>query len=118
MLSETIKEIRRKNFMNQTQFANKIGVTQGTVSQWENGLTRPNSDQLRSLSSAFSISVDDLLRGENITEPAPGVPKTREARSLAKGIDTMPEKQRIAIMNLLGGLYPGVFEKGTDEDDT
>ena len=118
MLSETIKEIRRRNFLNQTQFAQRIGVTQGTVSQWENGLTRPNSEQLRSISETFNISVDDLLRGENITEPSPGTPKTPEARLLAKGIDKMPEAQRRAIINMMTGLYPGVFEKGSEEDET
>ena len=118
MLSETIKDIRRRNFLNQTQFANKIGVTQGTVSQWENGLTRPNSEQLRSISDAFKISVDDLLRGENLIEPIQGTPKTPEARILAKGVDAMPETQRKAIMNMMEGLYPGVFKKGTEEDDT
>ena len=118
MLSETIKEIRRRNFLNQTQFANKIGVTQGSVSQWENGLTRPNSDQLRSISAAFSISVDDLLRGENVTEPSPGTPKTPEARLLAKGIDKMPETQRKAIIDMFMRLYPGMIEKGTEDDDT
>ena len=118
MLAETIKDIRRRNFLNQTQFANRIGVTQGTVSQWENGLTRPNSDQLRSISVAFNISIDDLLRGENTTEPSPGVPKTPEARLLAKGVDTMPEEQRKAFLNMMISLRPDVFKKGTDENDT
>ena len=118
MLSETIKDIRRRNFLNQTQFANRIGVTQGTVSQWENGLTRPNSEQLRSISDAFNISVDDLLRGENTVEPSPGVPKTPEARLLAKGVDTMPEEQRKAFLNMMISLRPDVFKKGTGEDDT
>lgn len=46
-------------------------------------------------------------------------PKTPEARTLAKGIDKMPQSQREAIMNLLIGLYPGLFdEKGSEEDDT
>jgi len=118
MLSDTIKDIRRRNFLNQTQFANKIGVTQGTVSQWENGLTRPNSDQLRSISEAFNVSIDDLLRGEAASFPPSGAPKTPEARLLAKGIDKMPEQQRKAIMNMMTGLYPGIFEKGNDADDT
>ena len=118
MLSETIKDIRRRNYLTQAQFAIKIGVTQGTVSQWENGITRPNSDQLRSISNVFNISVDDLLRGENIIEPAPGTPKTPEARSLARGIDKMPETQRKAILNMMTGLYPGLFEKGNEKDDT
>ena len=41
MLSDSIKDICRKNYLNQTAFANRIGVTQSAVSQWENGLTRP-----------------------------------------------------------------------------
>ena len=64
MIADTIKDIRKKNFLNQTQFANKIGVTQGSVSQWENGLTRPNSEQLKAISLAFNISTDELLEKE------------------------------------------------------
>lgn len=115
MLADTIKDIRRRNFLNQTQFANRIGVTQGTVSQWENGLTRPNADQLRSISNAFGISVDDLLHGDAEPDPRPGAPKTPEARSLANGIDKMPEEQRKAILSMMTKLYPGSFEKGTEE---
>ena len=118
MLADTIKDIRRRNYMNQSQFANKIGITQGTISQWENNLTRPNSEQLRSISSAFNISIDDLLRGENTTEPAPGVPKTKEARLLAKGVDTMPEDQRKAFLNFVISMRPDVFKKGTEDNDT
>jgi transcriptional regulator with XRE-family HTH domain len=118
MLADTIKDIRRRNYLNQTEFANKIGVTQGTVSQWEHGLTRPNSDQLRSISNVFNISIDDLLKGESLIKPFPEVPKTQEARLLAKGVDKMPEAQRKAILNMMTGLYPGQFEKGNERDDT
>lgn len=61
MIADTIKNLRRKNFLSQTAFAKKIGVTQGSVSQWENGLTSPNSEQLRSIASMFNISIDELL---------------------------------------------------------
>lgn len=61
MISETIKQIRKTHYLNQTEFANRIGVTQGAVSQWENGLTRPNLDQLRAISAAFNMSVDDIV---------------------------------------------------------
>ena len=61
MISETIKQIRKTHYLNQTEFANRIGVTQGAVSQWENGLTRPNLDQLRAISAAFNISVSDIV---------------------------------------------------------
>jgi transcriptional regulator with XRE-family HTH domain len=45
-------------------------------------------------------------------------PKTPEARILAKGIDKMPQAQREAIISMMQGLYPGLFEKGTEEDET
>lgn len=61
MISDKIKQIRRTHYLNQTEFANRIGVTQGAVSQWENGLTRPNFDQLRAISAAFNVSVNEII---------------------------------------------------------
>ena len=61
MISDVIKDIRRRHYLSQAAFAKRLGVTQGTVSQWENGLTRPNLDQLKSISAMFGISVDALL---------------------------------------------------------
>lgn len=61
LISDVIKDIRRRHYLNQTAFANKLGVTQGTVSQWENGLTRPNLDQLQSIANVFGVSIDSLL---------------------------------------------------------
>ena len=116
MLADTIKDIRRKHYLNQAAFAKMIGVTQSAVSQWENDLTRPNSYQLEAIAAAFQISIDELL-ADNIKEND-STPKTPEARLLAKGVDRMPETQRKAIINMMTGLYPGIFEKGTKENDT
>ena len=116
MLADVIKEIRKKHYLNQSAFAKKIGVTQSAVSQWENDMTRPNSYQLQAIASAFNISIDELL-DDKITETDDS-PKTPEARLLAKAIDKMPEAQRKAIINMMEGLYPGQFEKGSEEHDT
>ena len=115
MLSDTIKEIRKKHYLNQSAFAKMIGVTQSAVSQWENDLTRPNSYQLEAIASAFNISIDELLV-DKITETPSDIPKTPEARLLAKGVDTMPEDQRKAIVNMMVGLRPDVFKKGEEND--
>jgi repressor LexA len=69
MISSTIKRIRKKNYLNQTEFANRIGVTQGAVSQWENGLTRPNLDQIRAISAAFDVPVGEIV--EETTQKRP-----------------------------------------------
>ena len=117
MLADTIKEIRRKHYMNQSQFAKMIGVTQSAVSQWENDMTRPNSYQLEAIAKAFNISIDELLV-DKLTDISPEIPKTPEARLLAKGVDSMSEDQRKAFLNFVMSMRPDVFKKGTEEDET
>ena len=119
MISETVKEIRRKNFLNQTAFANKIGVTQGTVSQWENGLTRPNSEQLKAISEAFGVSVDELLAGDYQKPKQDNSPRTTEAQILATGIDKLPKEQReqaLAVVRAMFAQYQDYFDKGTADE--
>ena len=104
-------------YLNQAAFAKMIGVTQSAVSQWENDLTRPNSYQLEAIASAFNISIDELLV-DKVTENKSDIPRTPEARLLAKGVDSMPEEQRKAFLNMMISLRPDVFKKGTENDDT
>lgn len=119
MLSDVLKQIRKKNYLNQTAFANKIGVTQSAISQWENGLTSPNAEQLKSISQAFNISIDDLLQGEPVAEAkAEKAPRTAEARAVSFGMDNLTKEQRELILNMVTAMFPDKFTKGTDADDT
>lgn len=61
MLGDTIKRERLALKMSQTQLANKLHVTQGAISQWENNSTRPDMELLGELSMIFNCSVDYLL---------------------------------------------------------
>lgn len=116
MISEVIREIRKRNYLNQTEFANRIGVTQGTISQWEHNLTRPNLDQLKAISAAFNISVDDMLKGEPIKEPEKGSPKTPEARIVSGGMDRLPKDQREKILAVVRAMFSNHPELFTEED--
>lgn len=49
MLNEKIRELRKNAGYSQEQMARKLHLTQGAISQWENGLTVPAADQLASL---------------------------------------------------------------------
>ena len=105
MLSETLKTLRKHNYMNQTEFARKLGVAQATVSQWEHGLTRPNSEQLKSISNTFGVSIDDLLAGDSATKTPAEAPKTSEARILAKDVDKLPRAQREQALNVVRAMF-------------
>lgn len=66
MLSDIIKSLRKKKGLSQAQIAIKLGITQGAVSQWENGLTEPAVDQLIALAKIFDVSLYDL---KGVDEP-------------------------------------------------
>lgn len=61
MLAHNLKALREALRLNQSEFAKRIFVTQGAVSQWENGRTAPTVDQLRLIADTFSVSADALL---------------------------------------------------------
>lgn len=60
-LGENIFKLRKKQGISQEQLGELINVTRQTISNWELGETAPNSEQLKLLSKALSVSVDELL---------------------------------------------------------
>ena len=46
-ISSEIKDIRRKCLLNQTEFADAIGVSFSTVNRWENEKAIPNCQVLK-----------------------------------------------------------------------
>ena len=63
-ISEKLKEARQKSGMTQEQVADKIMVSRVTVSHWENGKSLPDIVSLISLSDLYSISLDELVKGD------------------------------------------------------
>lgn len=57
---KTIKELREAAGLTQLQLAYRLGVTPGSVSAWERGVTEPRSLQLRALAHELGVSMDDI----------------------------------------------------------
>lgn len=119
-----------------TSIADALKVSRQTVCSWKSGARSPKSPTILTIANYFKVDVAWLMGfdvqkkmgvyslvsnavnagvaiGEQLNSP-----KTPEARILAKGIDKMPQAQREAIINVMQGLYPGLFEEGSEEDDT
>lgn len=60
-LGNKILELRKKKGLSQEQLGEKVDVTRQTISNWELGETTPNPEQLKLLSKALNISIDELL---------------------------------------------------------
>ena len=61
MLSDKMLELRMSFGWTQVQLAKKLGVTNQTVSNWENDNIQPSIDMLVKLSKTFNVSTDYLL---------------------------------------------------------
>ena len=85
-LGGQIRKYRDALGLSQEELAEKIFVTRQSVSNWENGKTYPDLQSLLRLSEIFSLSLDELIKGD---------------------IETMKEeinKTEIKKMNRWGGL--------------
>ena len=61
-----IRELREKNKMTQLQLAEKLGVSDKTISKWETGKGYPDITLLEPIAKAFRISVAELISGNTI----------------------------------------------------
>lgn len=56
-----LKEMRKSRNCSQKFIADKLGITQGAISQWEQGKSMPNTDKLIELAKILHCSIDELL---------------------------------------------------------
>jgi transcriptional regulator with XRE-family HTH domain len=86
--SEKLQQLRKDNGFTQEQLAEKIFVSRTAISKWESGRGYPSLDYLKSISKLFSISIDDLLSGEELIKIAEidNQEKVRGIRDLVFGI--------------------------------
>ena len=61
-----IAELRKKQGLTQQQLADKLNLSNKTISKWESGKGYPSIDSLKEISNYFSVSIDDLLSGEKL----------------------------------------------------
>ena len=61
---ETIKRLREKKKLTQKELAEKLMVSDKTVSKWETNKGLPDLCILSELANALSVSVPELLTGD------------------------------------------------------
>ncbi|MCI9459994.1 MAG: helix-turn-helix domain-containing protein [Clostridia bacterium] len=63
-----LAELRREKNLTQNELGEQIGVTNKTVSRWENGNYLPPVEMLQILSKFFDVSINEILNGERIND--------------------------------------------------
>ena len=61
-----IATLRKEKDLTQEQLGEKLGVTNKTISRWENGNYMPDIEMLSLLSKEFDVSINELISGERL----------------------------------------------------
>lgn len=67
-IGKFIAQCRNEKNITQEELGEKLGVTNKTISIWENGHYLPDIEMMQLLSKEFSISINELISGEKIKD--------------------------------------------------
>lgn len=90
-----IRELRNAKGIKQEELSKLLGVSQGNLSNWENGVYEPDIPTLIKIADYFEVSLDCLIgREEYSHKKKPYYAELFESLS--------PHGQRLAIVNMEG----------------
>ena len=86
--NEKLQELRKQKGFTQEELAERLFVSRTAVSKWESGRGYPNIDSLKAISKLFSVTIDELLSGDELLNIAEEENKNKEncTRSLVFGL--------------------------------
>ena len=102
-----IAELRKKQGLTQQQLADKLNLSNKTISKWESGNGSPDISNLPVLAEALGISVDELLKGEiNRSEPDTNLEVSKDY-STRKALTQKQKMERaiIALAACIGAIF-------------
>lgn len=93
MFSHRLRQLRLEWGMTQAALAKHLGVSQGTVGNWEGGKREPDFTTVARLAALFGTTADDLI----------GNPPTKAETKLillARKAEHIPEQERENILRV------------------
>lgn len=67
-IGKFIAECRRQRKLTQSELGERLGVTEKSISNWENGRNMPDLSLFKPLCEELNISLNDLMSGEKVKE--------------------------------------------------
>ena len=64
--NEKLQQLRTEKGLTQEQLAEQLYVSRTAISKWESGKGYPNIESLKCISKFFSVTIDELLSGEEL----------------------------------------------------
>ena len=78
---EKLQELRKQKGLTQEELAEFLFVSRTAVSKWESGRGYPGIDCLKAIAKFFSVTIDELLSGEEVLTIAEEDQKQKEVHA-------------------------------------
>lgn len=106
-IGKFIAECRKQKKMTQSELGEKLGVTEKSISNWENGRNMPDLSLFKPLCNEFNITINDLMSGERINK---GDYQEKFEENIVNTIDYSTKKlnkynQLISLILVIFGLF-------------
>lgn len=75
-----LQELRKQKNLTQEELAQALYVSRTAISKWESGRGYPSIDSLKGIAKFFSVTIDELLSGEEVLTIAEEDQKKKETR--------------------------------------
>lgn len=102
-LGERIHALRVGRGLSQGDVADALSVSRQSVSKWETDGSVPELDKLIALSTLFGVSLDELVRGEDVPSGAQPAPPAAPASSPASQAQPHETRKVIGVILLCFG---------------
>ncbi len=105
-----ICDIRKEKGLTQKQLADEIGVSDKTISKWENGRGMPDTSIMPDLCRVLEININELLSGERLTtENYNGKAEDNMVQLIKNSEDAKKKEQGRVIGTVIGLILLVLF---------
>ena len=105
-MGEFIAALRKASGMTQKDLAEKLNVSDKTISRWERDDGAPDISAIPVIAEIFGVTCDELLRGERKTHDAPEEPTPKGEKQRQRLIEISLSKYRTKTI-IANALYLG-----------
>ena len=104
---ERLARLRKERGWTQVELAERVGITQTLLSDYERGRLRLNAKLIVQFANALETTTDDLLQPKGTRSPLRRKPSLRVQRRVEK-IEKLPPHQQNYLLKTIDGFLKGV----------
>lgn len=100
-IGNRVRQVRVNAGLNQRDFASRLGISSGGISQIESGKAMPGGDFLLRIHQEFSVDITWLLSGVSMSGPVLAPPEyPKEKQALLDAFDGMSDENKRALLQI------------------